>query len=125
MHRFANHKHFESYCRLVPGAKDSGGKHAHRSGSKDGNKYLKYAFTEAAIKAMMYYPEIKQFAQRLEERSGKAIARTVVAKELAKITYYLLTRGQEFKTFKGITIEKLRDWPRARKPVRITEEETA
>ncbi|MBI5464253.1 MAG: IS110 family transposase, partial [Ignavibacteriales bacterium] len=92
MHRFVNHKHFESYCRLVPGSKDSGGRHAHRSGSKDGNKYLKYAFTEAAIKAMMYYPEIKQFAQRLEERSGKAIARTVVAKELAKISYYVLTR---------------------------------
>lgn len=120
--RFANHKHYESYCRLVPGSKDSGGKHAHRSGSKDGNKYLKYAFTESAIKAMMYYPEIKAFAARLEERSSKAIARTVVAKELAKIVYYVLTRKQEFKTFKGITIEKLRDWPRARKPVRLTEE---
>jgi len=122
IHRFADSKHYCSYCRLVPGSKDSGGKHAHRSGSKDGNKYLKYAFTEAAIKAMMYYPEIKAFAARLEERSGKAIARTVVAKELAKIAYYVLTRHQEFRTFKGITIEKLRDWPRARKPVRITEE---
>lgn len=123
IHRFADAKHYCSYCRLVPGSKDSGGKHAHRSGSKDGNKYLKYAFTETAIKAMMYYPEIKQFAVRLEERSTKAIARTVVAKELAKIVYYVLTRHQEFKTFKGITIEKLRDWPRARKPVRLTEEE--
>lgn len=122
--RFADAKHYCSYCRLVPGSKDSGGKHAHRSGSKDGNKYLKYAFTEGAIKAMMYYPEIKQFATQLEERSSKAIARTVVAKELAKITYYVLTRQQEFKTFKGIAIEKLRDWPRARKPVRITEEGT-
>lgn len=123
IHRFADAKHYCSYCRLVPGAKDSGGKHAHRSGSKDGNKYLKYAFTETAIKAMMYYPEIKEFAARLEHRSTKAIARTVVAKELAKIVYYVLTRKQEFKTFKGITIEKLRDWPRARKPVRLTEEE--
>lgn len=122
IHRFADAKHYCSYSRLVPGAKDSGGKHSHRSGSKDGNKYLKYAFTEAAIKAMMYYPEIKQFAARLEERSTKAIARTVVAKELAKISYYVLTRQQEFRTFKGIMIEKLRDWPRARKPVRLTEE---
>ena len=125
IHRFADAKHYCSYCRLVPGAKDSGGKHAHRSGSKDGNKYLKYAFTETAIKAMMYYPEIKEFAVRLEQRSTKAIARTVVAKELAKIVYYVLTRNQEFKTFKGIAIEKLRDWPRARKPVRLTEERSA
>jgi len=120
IHRFADAKHYCSYCRLVPGAKDSGGKHSHRSGSKDGNQYLKYAFTEAAIKAMMFYPEIKHFATRLERRSTKAIARTVVAKELAKITYYVLTRQQEFQTFKGILIEKLRDWPRARKPVRLT-----
>ncbi len=71
---------------------------------------------------MMFYPEIKQFAVRVEKRANKTIARTVVAKELAKITYYVLTRQQEFKTFKGIEINKLRDWPRARKPVRLTGE---
>ena len=120
IHRFADAKHYCSYCRLVPGAKDSGGKHSHRSGSKDGNQYLKYAFTEAAIKAMMFYPEIKRFAAHLEQRSNKTIARTVVAKELAKISYYVLARQQEFKTFKGVAIDKLRDWPRARKPVRLT-----
>ena len=120
IHRFPDDKHYCSYCRLVPGAKDSGGKHSHRSGSKDGNQYLKYAFTEAAIKAMMFYPEIKAFATRLEKRAGKTIARTVVAKELAKIVYYVLARQQEFKSFKGIEINKLRDWPRARKPVRLT-----
>ncbi len=121
IHRFADAKHYCSYCRLVPGAKDSGGKRGHRSGSKDGNQYLKYAFTEAAIKAMMFYPEIKQCAARLEQRANKTIARTVIAKELAKISYYVLSRQQEFRTFKGIKIDKLRDWPRARKPVRITE----
>lgn len=120
IHRFADAKHYCSYCRLVPGAKDSGGKHSHRSGSKDGNQYLKFAFTESAIKAMRFYPEIKHFATRLERRSSKAIARTVVAKELAKISYYVLSRQEEFKTFKGIEINKLRNWPRARKPVRIT-----
>jgi transposase len=120
IHRFADAKHYCSYCRLVPGAKDSGGKHSHRSGSKDGNRYLKFAFTESAVKAMQFYPEIKHFASRLERRATKAIARTVVAKELAKISYYVLSRQQEFKTFKGIEINKLRNWPRARKPVRIT-----
>jgi transposase len=118
--RFADAKHYCSYCRLVPGAKDSGGKHSHRSGSKDGNRYLKFAFTESAVKAMQFYPEIRHFASRLEHRSTKAIARTVVAKELAKISYYVLSRQQEFKTFKGIEINKLRNWPRTRKPVRLT-----
>lgn len=120
IHRFADDKHYCSYCRLVPGAKDSGGKRSHRSGSKDGNQYLKFAFTESAVKAMQFYPEIKRFASRLERRSSKAIARTVVAKELAKISYYVLSRQEEFKTFKGVEINKLRDWPRTRKPVRLT-----
>jgi transposase len=130
IHRFAEAKHYCSYCRLVPGAKDSGGKYSHRSGSKDGNQYLKYAFTEVAIstiggcasgaKAIMFYPEIKQFAECLSKRANKTIARTVVAKELAKCAYYVLTRQQEFKTFKGIEINKLGDWPRPRKPLRLT-----
>lgn len=120
MHRFADAKHYCSYCRLAPGAKDSGGKHSHRSGSKDGNPYLKYAFTEAAIKAMMFYPEIKQFAARVEQRSNAAIARTVVAKELAKICYYVLTRHQQCQSFKGIRVTKRHDWPRTCKPARIT-----
>jgi transposase len=111
--RFADDKHYASYCRLAPGARDSGGKRRHRSGSKDGNPYLKYAFTEAAIKAIRFYPEIRQFAAQLERRSNPVIARTVVAKELSKIAFYVLTRQQEFKTFKGIVIRKTRDWPRA------------
>ncbi len=114
--RFADAKHYGSYCRLVPGAKDSGGRYAHRSSSKDGNQYLKYAFTEAAIKAILFYPEIKRFAAQLEKRANNAIARTVVAKELAKIVYYVLKNQQEFKTFKGVTIEKLRNWPRLVSP---------
>lgn len=118
--RFANDKHYASYCRLAPGARDSGGKHKHRSGSKDGNQYLKYAFTEAAIKSMQFYPQIKQFALHLEERSNASIARTVVAKELSKIAYFVLSRQQTFTTFKGIEIRKSRDWPRTCKPVRLT-----
>ena len=118
--RFADHKHYASYCRLAPGACDSGGKHKHRSGSKDGNQYLKYAFTEAAIKAMQFYPPIRGFADRLERRSNASIARTVVAKELSKIAYVVLSRQEYCTTFKGIEIRKPRDWPRTCKPVRLT-----
>lgn len=66
----------------------------------------------------MYSPEIKQFAEQLSKRANKTIARTVVAKGLAKCAYYVLTLQEEFKTFKGIEITKLRDWPRARPALR-------
>lgn len=121
--RFADAKHYCSYCRLAPGASDSGGKHRLRPGSKDGNQYLKYAFTEAAIKAMMHYPEIRGFADLLQRRSHAIIARTVVAKELARIVYYVLSRQQPCRAFKGIPLHKRSPWPRTRKPVRLTGEQ--
>jgi transposase len=123
IHRFADAKHYCSYCRLAPGARDSGGKHHLRSGSKDGNQYLKYAFTEAAIKAMMYYPDIRRFADLLQQRANPIIARTVVAKELARIVYYVLTRQQPCTAFKGTPLTKRSDWPRTCKPVRLTGED--
>jgi transposase len=89
--RFISDKQYCSYCRLVPGAKNSGGKRAHCSGSKDGNKYLKFAFYEAALKAIRFYPSIRTHALCIEKRANKKIARTVIAKELAKIAYYGLS----------------------------------
>ena len=59
----------------------------------------------------MFYPDIKRFAVHLERRSNTTIARTVVAKELARIVYYVLARQQPFETFKGIRVTKRYDWP--------------
>lgn len=111
--RFGSDKHLASYCRLVPAADNSNRRLHHRS-SKDGNKYLKIAFTEAAVHAIQYYPEIKSFYQRLTRRSNQAVARTVVAKELARIVYYILKNKAPYRGFKGLPIsrQKSLQWPR-------------
>jgi len=111
--RFASHKHFASYCRLVPAADNSNRRVRHHS-SQDGNKYLKIAFTEAAVHAIQYYPEFKRFYQRLARRSNQAVARTVVAKELAKIVYYILKNKVAYQGFKGQPISRAKSlqWPR-------------
>ena len=57
--RFPSAKQFFSYCRLVPGAANSGGRTRHRSGAKQGNRYLKLAFSHAAVRAVQYYPQIR------------------------------------------------------------------
>ena len=103
--RFNDVKEFFSYCRLVPGAKNSNRKQQHKS-SKDGNRYLKLAFTEAAVRAVQYYKEIRQFYRKKLRKRHKAIARTIVAKELARIVYYVLKENTEFKTFKGTEISR-------------------
>ena len=54
--RFPSPRQFFSYCRLVPGADNSGGRSRHRSGSKAGSRYLKLAFSHAGIRAVQYHP---------------------------------------------------------------------
>ncbi|HLR26998.1 MAG TPA: transposase, partial [Fodinibius sp.] len=99
--RFPSDKQFSSYCRLVPGSKNSGGSRRHKSGNKDGNKYLRLAFGQAAVSAYSRYGPVKKFYNKVKRRSGKKIARTVVAKELSKIIWHVLTKNQPYKGFKG------------------------
>ena len=117
--RFPDTKHFLSYCRLVPGADNSNRKVKHKSGNKDGNRYLKIAFTEASVRAIQYFKEINAFYQAKEKRKHKAIAKTLVAQELAKICYYVLSTKNDFNnTFKGKTLSRRKSmqWPRLASP---------
>jgi transposase len=115
--RFLSDKHFVSYCRLVPAA-DNSNRHLRHRSTKDGNKYLKIAFTEAAVHAIQYYPEFRAFYQRLARRSHQAIARTIVAKELARIVYYILKNKTPYRGFKGQPISRQKSvaWPRLPSP---------
>lgn len=99
--RFPTHKKFVSYCRLVPGSTNSNRTRRHKSGNKDGNKYLRMAFGQAAVSAYSQYGPVKRFYNKIKRRSGKKVARTVVGKELAKIVWHMLTKDEEYKGFKG------------------------
>jgi len=117
--RFVSDRKFVSYCRLVPGADNSAGKTRHRSGSKDGNRYLKIAFTHAAIRAIQYYPEIQAWYTRLARRKNVRVARTLVAKELARIVYYVLRTPTDYNgTFKEKPLSRMKrsQWPRLASP---------
>lgn len=116
--RFPSVKHFLSYARLVPGAKNSAGKTRHKA-SKDGNRYLKIAFSHAAVRAIQYYPEVKAFYQKQCRTKPKPVARGIVAKELGKLVYHVLSKGVPFDgTFKGqpLSRRKQPEWPRRRSP---------
>lgn len=111
-------KDFVSYCRLVPAAKNSGGKQRQQR-SKDGNRYLKLAFHHAAVRAIQYFPEITRFYQGLARRKPKGVARAIVAKELARTVYFALSRQEHFNgTFKGVPLSRRKtvQWPRLANP---------
>lgn len=116
--RFATDKNFLSYCRLAPAARNSGGKSKQRS-SKDGNKYLKLVFSDAAIRAVQHYPVIRKYHSSLLRKKNKQIAKTIIAKEIARIVYHVLKKKENYNNkFKGIDLEhtKSLQWPRVTSP---------
>ncbi len=66
---------------------------------KCGNKYLAWAWMEAAHFAIRYSPQIKAWYQRKLKRCGgqTAIALKAVAAKLANAAYYLLKNQADFK----------------------------
>jgi len=116
--RFPDIKNFFSYCRLVPSARNSGGKSKQRS-SKDGNKYLKVVFSDAAVHAVQYYPVIRKYHNALLRKKNKQIAKTIIAKEIAEIVFYILKNKTNFNNkFKGVELQhkKSLQWPRVVNP---------
>jgi transposase len=117
--RFPSDKNFLSYCRLVPSARNSGGKIKQKSSSKDGNRYLKIVFSDAAVHALQYYPVIKKYHSSKLRKKNKQVAKAIISKEIARIVYYVLKNKSEFNNkFKGIELEhkKSVQWPRITNP---------
>jgi transposase len=118
INRFADVKHFFSYCRLTPAARNSGGKSKQRS-SKDGSKYLKVAFSDAAVHAVHYYPIIRKYHNSLIRKKNKHIAKTIIAKEIAEIVFHVLKYKSDFNNrFRGQELQhkKSLQWPRVVNP---------
>jgi transposase len=94
--RFPRVQDFVSYCRLVKCAKESAGKRYGTSGTKIGNAYLKWAFSEAAVLFLRANPNGQKYLARLENKHGKGKALTVLAHTLARAVYYMLHRKTAF-----------------------------
>jgi hypothetical protein len=87
-------------------------------------KYLK-AIAYAEVKTDKVDSEIlaqllrMNYIYKMRRRSNEAIARTVVAKELARIVYYVLKNKTPYRGFKGQPIQRHKSfrWPRLTSPV--------
>src|SRR5215831_14441526 len=101
--RFPRVQDFVSYCRLVKGAKESGGKRVGTSGKKLGNVHLRWAFVEAAVLFIRQSQPGKAYFTKLERKHGKAKALTVLAHKLGRAVYYMLTREQAFDLQRFVT----------------------
>jgi transposase len=94
--RFASVNHYASYARCVPSQKISNGKKKGEGNRKNGNKYLEFAFMEAAHYAAIWEPRVKRYYQRKTHRTHKMVAKKAIANKLAKACYHMLTRNELF-----------------------------
>ncbi len=94
--RFAGVGNYASYCRCVGTTHVSNGKQKGKGNTKNGNKYLAWAYVEAANFAVRYNPQIKRYYQRKHAKTKNVIATKAVAHKLARACYYILRDGSEF-----------------------------
>jgi transposase len=88
--RFAEVGHFASYARCVSSSRWSNGKKKGSGNRKNGNKYLAWAFVEAAHYATRFNERIRRFYQRKQAKANGAVAVKAVAHKLARACYYVI-----------------------------------
>jgi transposase len=81
---------FASYCRCVGSKKISNGKKKGSGNTKNGNKYLAWAFVEAANFAIRFNAKIKGFYQRKKSKTNGIVAIKAVAHKLCRACYYII-----------------------------------
>ena len=94
--RFAGPGHFASYCRTVEAQRTSNEKKKGANNSKCGNKYLAWAFVEAANFARRYDPQCRKWFDRKAAQTSNIIATKALACKLAKAAWYLMSEGTEY-----------------------------
>ena len=94
--RFARVGNYASYSRCVGSQRLSNGKRKGKGNTKSGNKYLAWAYLEAANFAVRYNPQIKRYYQRKKAQTNGVVAIKTVAHKLARACYYMLREGTDF-----------------------------
>jgi len=96
INRFAQVGNFSSYCRCVDSLRESNGRKKGEGNAKNGNKYLAWAFIEAANFALRCCPQAKSFYERKKNKSNRVLALKALAHKLARACYHILRHQEPF-----------------------------
>jgi transposase len=88
--RFAKVGNYSSYCRCVRSERLSNGKKKNENNRKNGNKYLSWAYVEAANFAIRFCPKAKRFYQRKKAKTNGIVAVKALSNKLARASYYVM-----------------------------------
>ena len=94
--RFADVGNYASYARCVDSVRTSNRKKKGEGNVKNGNKYLAWAFVEAANFARRFCPEARRFYERKKAKTNNIVATKALAHKLARACYHILKEGKPF-----------------------------
>ena len=88
--RFKKVGNYCSYCRCVRSERISNGKKKGVGNKKNGNKYLSWAYVEAANFCIRHNPRGEKFYQRKKAKSNGIVAIKALSNKLARASYYMM-----------------------------------
>jgi len=88
--RFRDAGNYVSYCRCAKSVHTSNDKRKGAGNRKNGNKYLSWAYSEAAHHAARVEPLARQYLERKKKRSHPMVAKRALAAKIARGCYYVL-----------------------------------
>jgi transposase len=88
--RFRSAGHYVSYCRSVSSRRLSNLRRKGKGNTKNGNRYLSWAWLEAANFAIRFYRPVRRFYERKQSRTHRVVALKAVAHKLARAGYYVM-----------------------------------
>ena len=94
--RFKTDGDFASYCRTVDSRRLSNGKQKGENNPKCGNKYLAWAFVEAANFAKRYDENCRRWYDRKQAKTSTVLATKALACKLAKAAWHLMAKQSEY-----------------------------
>lgn len=96
MARFGKVGEFASYARCVDSSRWSNGTKKGEGNRKNGNKFLAWAFVEAAHFAVRYNERVRRFYERKKAKKNAAVAVKAIAHKLARACYHVLKNETDF-----------------------------
>lgn len=94
--RFETVGDYASYCRKVPSAWLSNNRRKGKGNCKNGNRYLSWAFAEAAEYARRNNDQARTFFNRKSAKTNTSVAYASLAHKLARAAYYVMRDNVEF-----------------------------
>ena len=88
--RFPKVGNYSSYCRCVKSERFSNGKKKNKNNTKNGNRYLSWAYVEAANFAIRFCPKAQRFYQRKKAKTNGIVAIKALSNKLARVSYYIM-----------------------------------